>query len=78
VPLEFTVPSGARHLKINIWDRFGDHVHVLAEEISPAPGPRTVSWDFRDMNGEPLPPGAYIIRINIDGQGQTRMAFKAG
>jgi hypothetical protein len=23
-----------------------------------------------------LPPGAYIIRINIDGQGQSRMAFK--
>ena len=76
VPLDFEVPAGAHHLKINIWDRFGRHVNVLAEEISPAAGPRTLSWDFRDMSGEALPPGAYIIRISIDGQSQSRIAYK--
>jgi photosystem II stability/assembly factor-like uncharacterized protein len=76
VPLDFRVPTGARHLKINIWDRFGRHVNVLAEEISPAAGARTLSWNFRDMSGEALPPGAYIIRISIDGQSQSRIAHK--
>jgi len=76
VPLDFRVPPGARHLKINIWDRFGRHVNVLAEEILPAVGARTLSWDFRDMSGEALPPGAYIIRISIDGQSQSRIAHK--
>ena len=76
VPLDFEVPAGAHHLKINIWDRFGRHVNVLAEEISPAVGPRTLSWDFTDMSGETLPPSAYVIRISIDGQSQSRIAYK--
>ena len=35
-------PAGAHRLKINIWDRFGRHVNVLAEEISPAAGPENL------------------------------------
>lgn len=76
IDFDVTVPAGARHLKINIWDRFGRHVHVLAEETSPAAGARSVPWDFRDMNGEPLPVGAYIVRITIDGRSESRIAHK--
>jgi photosystem II stability/assembly factor-like uncharacterized protein len=76
VRLEFTVPTGARRLKINIWDRFGRHVHVLAEETSPAAGARALSWDFRDVSGESLPAGPYIIRITIDGKSDSRIAYK--
>jgi photosystem II stability/assembly factor-like uncharacterized protein len=76
VDLDITVPPQARRLKINIWDRFGRHVHVLADETSPAAGIKRVMWDFRDMNGEALPAGAYIIRITIDGRSESRIAHK--
>jgi photosystem II stability/assembly factor-like uncharacterized protein len=76
VDLDVAVPAGARRLKINIWDRFGRHVHVLAEETSPAAGARRFAWDFRDLSGEPLPAGAYIIRITIDGRSESRIAHK--
>jgi len=75
VPIDFTVPAGAGRLKINIWDRFGRHVHTV-EEISPAAGDRIVTWDFRNMKGEGLSPGAYIVRISIDGKPQSRIVFK--
>jgi photosystem II stability/assembly factor-like uncharacterized protein len=76
VDLDVAVPAGARRLKINVWDRFGRHVHVLAEETSPAAGARRFAWDFRDLSGEPLPAGAYIIRITIDGRSESRIAHK--
>jgi hypothetical protein len=76
VDLDVAVPAGAARLKINIWDRFGRHVHVLAEETSPAPGARKFAWDFRDMNGAPLATGAYIIRITVDGRSESRIAHK--
>jgi photosystem II stability/assembly factor-like uncharacterized protein len=76
VDLDVAVPAGARRLKINIWDRFGRLVQVLAEETPPAAGARRFAWDFRNMSGEALPAGPYIIRITIDGRSESRIAHK--
>ncbi|MBG0792239.1 hypothetical protein IYY11_01955 [Methylocystis sp. H62] len=77
VDIETNVPEGARRLKINIWDRFGRHVNVLANEIPPAAGARRFNWNFCGMGGEALPAGAYIVRITIDGLSQSLIAYKA-
>jgi photosystem II stability/assembly factor-like uncharacterized protein len=76
VALEATVPSGARRLKINIWDRFGRHVMVLADETAPAPGARRMPWNFRDAAGTELAVGPYIVRITIDGRSESRVVHK--
>ena len=37
------------------WERFDREVHLLVDEADPAQGPRQVTWDFRDDDGEALP-----------------------
>jgi hypothetical protein len=74
-PLEigFTVPTGARRLTIDVWDRFGDPVRRLVDEADPASGHRAVTWDFTSDAGAPLPDGYYIYRVTIDGQAESRI-----
>lgn len=76
VTIGAAVPVGARRLKINIWDRFGSHVRVLADETMPAAGVRSLPWDFHDAEGQALPVGAYIIRVTIDEQSKSLIAHK--
>ena len=76
VSIDVDVPSGARRLKINIWDRFGNHVHVLAEEVMPAAGARRFTWDFGNLEGGQVPAGAYIVRVSIDGKSRSHIAYR--
>lgn len=73
VDIGFTVPSGAQRLTIDIWDRFGAPVRELADEADPAPGHRSVAWDFTSDAGAALPDGFYIVRVTIDGQAESRI-----
>jgi len=76
VSIDVNIPNGARRLKVNVWDRFGRHVHVLADEIAPEPGARRLTWDFRDVEGEQQPAGAYILRVSIDGKSTSHIAYR--
>lgn len=77
VAVEFSVPPGAGRLSINVWDRFGEHVAVLAEEAPPVGGPRRIDWGFTDSAGAALPAGPYVVRITIDGRSGGRMVHKS-
>jgi photosystem II stability/assembly factor-like uncharacterized protein len=76
VSIDVDVPNGARRLKVNVWDRFGRHVHLLADEIAPEPGARRLTWDFRDVEGEQQSAGAYILRVSIDGKSTSHIAYR--
>lgn len=73
VRIEYTVPAAARHVTIDIWDRFGDYVRKLRDDGLPAPGPHTATWDARRDSGDRVRPGIYIYRITIDATVASRI-----
>ncbi len=74
VEIAYTVPSaGARRLTIDIWDRFGQYVRKLLDEDSPRPGSHSVIWNLEDDAGYGVPPGAYIYRITVDDEAESRI-----
>jgi hypothetical protein len=74
LPLRLTVPDGeAQRLIIDVWDRFGEHVRRLADERSPATGPRTLSWDGTDGTGRPLERGSFLLRVSVDGCSESQI-----
>lgn len=66
VGIRMDVPSGAKRLSLQFWDRFGVHLGCLLDEIRPTPGERLFHWDTCDATGNPVPPGEYIVRLTID------------
>jgi photosystem II stability/assembly factor-like uncharacterized protein len=67
-PLEipFSTPAGTRYARIDVWDRFGEHVATPLEARAPEPGPHAVSWAVETPSGERLPGGFYIHRVQMD------------
>jgi hypothetical protein len=69
------VPQGAQRLTIDIWSRFGRYVRKLREEADPRPGRQVVNWDLLDDSGQRVSAGAYIYRITIDKEAESRIVF---
>lgn len=64
IPLN--VPVGAKRLTLHAWDRFGEEVGCLLDEIRPVGGRRVFSWNGDDAQGKPVLPGDYLLRLTID------------
>ncbi len=77
VSFDCDVQQGTSHLDVYIWERFGDVVRILVSETNPAPGRRSLTWDFKNDDGEQLPPGPYFVRIKIDGQISSHLVFRS-
>lgn len=73
VPIRIDVPAGAKQLAIQIWNRFGKEIGVLANESEPKPGARTIAWDRKDEGGNPVRPGIYIYRVTIDDNAESQV-----
>lgn len=73
IEITYTVPEGAQHLTINIWDRFGKYVRKLLDEDAPRPGSQTLNWNLEDDSGRTVAPGAFIYRITIDDEAESRI-----
>jgi photosystem II stability/assembly factor-like uncharacterized protein len=69
----FTVPTGAKRLTIEVWDRFGAPMGRLIDESEPASGHRALTWGFLTDSGTLLPDGYYIYRLTIDGESESRI-----
>lgn len=75
VPLKIpvTVPDGAAHLKVTIWNRFGREVRRLVDEANPAGGRRTIEWDGVDDSGQHVGEGQYLLRFGVDGNSESQI-----
>jgi hypothetical protein len=71
IPID--VPSGTKRLTLHAWDRFGRAAGAVLDEINPKAGARIFSWDGRDEDGEPMPTGAYIVRVTADDQSASSL-----
>ena len=78
VRIPITVPDGASHLVVNVWERFGRHARELLDESAPAPGSRTIEWDGTNDAGQPLRPGSFIVRVTVDDDSESEIVSLAG
>ncbi len=72
--IRFEVPD-AGHARLAIYDLRGRLIVTLLDEAVSA-GSRTVIWDGRDGDGREVPSGAYLSRLEAEGQvAHGRMAL---
>jgi hypothetical protein len=69
-----TVPAHASRLMVRIWDRFGDHVRTLVDEVTLSGGNRTLMWGRTDDAGQLLSPGYFICGVTVDATSESRLA----
>ncbi|ESZ51701.1 hypothetical protein X731_03745 [Mesorhizobium sp. L2C054A000] len=70
------IPEGAKQLTVTVFDPRQTLVKVVADEQSPEPGSRTMSWNFKTDDGVDAGTGHFMYRIFIDGQVTTGMAVR--
>jgi photosystem II stability/assembly factor-like uncharacterized protein len=69
IPVE--VPPGAQHVRVDVWDRFGDHLVAPLDESGPAAGTLEASWTGETESGPAAKPGIYIYRVTIDDSAES-------
>ena len=70
--VSFTIQSDrAGRAKLSIFDLKGRSVRRFEDTISAAGG-RAILWDGRDSLGRALPPGIYLVSLELDGRSVTR------
>ncbi len=76
VKLEIVIPAGARRLRIDVWERLGRHLITLVDRAMPRAGAQNVVWNFRDSGGASVPEGAYIMRLTVDDEAESRLVYR--
>ncbi|NKB66509.1 MAG: T9SS type A sorting domain-containing protein [Candidatus Latescibacteria bacterium] len=59
-----------RSLQLRLYDLSGRLVQVVDQESTA--GQQVFTWNGRDPGGELVPPGIYIVELNVDGDSQER------
>ncbi len=70
------IPKGAKRLTVTVFDPRQTLVKVVADEKTPKPGRRTLSWNFRTDDEVDTGTGHFIYRILIDGRATTGMSVR--
>jgi len=72
IQIPVTAEPGAQSVRVDIWDRFGEHLATPLEETAPAAGAREVSWSGETESGGQAAPGIYMYRVTIDDSAESR------
>ena len=62
----FSVNGG--QLRVSVLDPAGQEIATLLEQPAIA-GPYSAVWDGRNGSGETVPPGIYLVRVEVDETG---------
>jgi photosystem II stability/assembly factor-like uncharacterized protein len=73
VPIRLQVPAGTKRLTLHIWNRFGEEVGCVLDEIRPTSGARVFFWDGCDDRGDTVAPGDYIVRLTADDEAASSL-----
>jgi photosystem II stability/assembly factor-like uncharacterized protein len=65
------IPVGSQRLRVEVFDRFGLSLGLIADETDPTPGERRIVWDGRDPSGGAVADGAYIFRVTADQEAES-------
>ena len=69
--IEFTVPDGQTHVKLQVYNATGQLVATLADKTLQA-GTYQADWDARDLNGQQVASGVYYYRMEAGQFVETR------
>jgi hypothetical protein len=74
LPVQIAVDPqpGSPFLRVDIWDRFGDHMATPLNEATPSPGRREVLWSGETESGKQVTGGIYIYRITMGDWAESR------
>lgn len=72
VHIPVDVPPGASFLRVDIWDRFGEHLATPLDETTPDAGVRDVTWSGESEKRRRATGGLYIYRITIGEAAESR------
>ncbi len=73
MPISYVAPQGETVL-VRVFDVEGRELFILADEVVPAGGLRTISWDGRDDLRQRLSAGVYYVHLEVVGRGERRVA----
>jgi photosystem II stability/assembly factor-like uncharacterized protein len=71
VQIPVDLPPGATAARVDVWDRFGDHLATPLDESEPSAGAREVHWSGETESGGKAGPGIYIYRVTIDDEAES-------
>jgi hypothetical protein len=63
VQISYTLPEDAENVFVGLWNKFAFHIRTLVSETTQSRGRRTVVWDGKDDQGNPVGPGVFICRM---------------
>jgi photosystem II stability/assembly factor-like uncharacterized protein len=66
------VPQGAGALRVDVWDRFGNHLQVMTED-KPKAGERTVRVDPQAAAAAGLLGNTAVLRVTVDDQVESHL-----
>jgi photosystem II stability/assembly factor-like uncharacterized protein len=80
LPLEIRVSSeaGGEPARVDVWDRFGDHLATPLEVTALEPGTHRVSWAGETESGDSAGPGLYIYRVTLGDSAESRTVLVEG
>ncbi len=72
---DFTIRrlSGVRPVKVQIYDLSGRAVRILDVQKPIVAGKYSIDWAADDERGQVVPPGIYILRINVDADSDSQV-----
>jgi hypothetical protein len=72
VRIPVIVAPDVQAVRVDVWDRFGEHLATPLDERAPAAGEREVRWSGETESGATAGPGIYIYRVTIDDSAESR------
>jgi photosystem II stability/assembly factor-like uncharacterized protein len=70
LPVE--IPVSSETVRVDVWDRFGEHLATPLDGTVPPPGTHRVSWSGETESAGTAAPGLYIFRITSGDSTESR------
>lgn len=79
-PLEIpvNVEAGGEAIRVDVWDRFGDHLATPLAETAQEPGTRQISWSGETEAAGRAGAGLYIYRVAVGDLTESRTVLVEG
>jgi photosystem II stability/assembly factor-like uncharacterized protein len=78
IEIPYSATTGDKNLRIDVWDRFGEHVATVLKQETPQAGERVAKWNGRTDSGNSAAPGFYIYRVSTEHLSHSRIVRIVG
>ncbi len=76
VPVQ--APAGTELVRVDVFDRFGEHLATPMYEERPEPGEREIAWSGETRSGGSAGDGIYLIRVTVDDDAESHAVVIRG